>query len=354
MKILVAPLHWGLGHVTRCIPLIRVWLRQGHEVMLASDGAALDLLRAEFPQLQHVELPSYRIRYQGVSMVWNIARQLPRILYTVAAERRATEYICRQHGITHILSDNRYGCRSRRARSILLTHQLHLRVPSAGLQGVANWLLHRVLRRFDEVWVPDVAQSTNLAGVLAHPPLSEPPTRYVGLLSRMPTDVAWPAPSGDIERVAVVLSGPEPQRTLLEQLLLEQALALPQKFVFVQGKPQKKQHFFAADHVEVVSYLTSEGLAELLRQSDLVVCRSGYSSLMDLAVTGHRALLIPTPGQTEQEYLADNLAAQGTFLCQKQHEIDLEAAIDALSQPGRKWGLAPLDLGEGEDWSLEL
>jgi hypothetical protein len=220
--VLVAPLNWGLGHAARCVPVIRALERMGALVHLASDGAALHLLEAEFPHLPAHKLPSYRIRYDTPNMIRNIARQAPRILYAVRAERRATEKLVQKYGIRGIFSDNRYGCFSRDAHSVMLSHQLNLRVPNHLLEWCANRLLRRALTRFDAVWVPDTeAPDSNLSGDLSHPGLGRD-TVYIGPLSRLHT--AQRALEYD---AAVVLSGPEPQRTLLEQILLEQALALP-------------------------------------------------------------------------------------------------------------------------------
>jgi uncharacterized protein (TIGR00661 family) len=324
-KILITALNWGLGHATRCIPLIRALEQQGYNVVLASDGVAMYLLRAEFPHLKVLELPSYRIQYESHNMVRNIARQLPRILWAIRAEHRATARIVREYGITHVISDNRYGCWNAATRNILLTHQLHLKVNNGLVQWCANALLDVAIRRFDAIWVPDAPAPRDLAGSLAHPPVEHPPVRYIGLLSRMkpgPTDLDYD--------VAIVLSGPEPQRTILEQRLTEQAIALPYKFIIVQGNPRQKYHHFVSDNVELVSFLTSEELNEVLLRSRVIVCRSGYSSLMDLAVLGKKAVLIPTPGQTEQEYLAQKLSVQGCFFTQHQDNIDLELALEAV------------------------
>lgn len=322
-RILVAPLNWGLGHVTRCIPLIQALERMGAEVLLASDGGALRLLKAEFPQLPAYELPSYRIRYESPNMVRNIAWQLPRILYAIRSEQWATEKLVREHGIHGIISDNRYGCFSAKANSVILSHQLHLRIPNHLLEWTANGVLHRALRKFDAIWAPDVAEEPNLSGELSHGGQDvHPNVRFIGPLSRLQPDG-----SKTEYDVAVVLSGPEPQRTFLEQRLLEQAMLLPQKFIFIQGKTRAKEHYYVADNVELVSYLTSQELNEVLLASEIIVCRSGYSSIMDLAALCKKALLIPTPGQTEQEYLADHFARQNTFLVQKQEEIDLETGL---------------------------
>jgi UDP-N-acetylglucosamine transferase subunit ALG13 len=296
----------------------------GAEVLIASDGAALQLLRAEFPDAPSFVLPSYRIRYRTANMVWNIAQQMPRILYAIRAEKWAVKRLVREQGIHGIISDNRYGCFSPQVNNVMLTHQLHLRVPKRPLEWAANAMLRRVLAKFDIVWVPDFDGEPNLAGELAHGGSSvHRNVEFIGPLTRM----------RHFEReneydVAVVLSGPEPQRTILEQRLMEQALVLPQKFIFIQGKMKSKKHYYAADNVEVVSYLTSKDLNDVLLASDLMVCRSGYSSIMDLAALGKKAILIPTPGQTEQEYLADFFAKRNSFWVQLQEKINLEKGLE--------------------------
>lgn len=308
--------------MTRCIPLIQELDRLGAEVVLGSDGVALHLLKAEFPNLQVLELPSYQIRYQSHNMVWNIGRQLPRILWAVRSEQWATERVVRALDIKGILSDNRYGCFSTRANSVLISHQLHVRVPWLALKWSANQVLRLALSKFNAVWVPDVADENGLSGALSHGTPVHSQTCFAGVLSRMN------AYEREYEYdVAVVLSGPEPQRSLLEQRLLDQAISLPQKFIFVQGQTQAKKHYYAADNVEVVSYLTSKDLNDVLLASKTLVCRSGYSSIMDLVALGKKAILIPTPGQTEQEYLADYFADRNAYLVQKQDAIDLLAGI---------------------------
>lgn len=304
----------------------------GARVIIASDGDALGLLKAEFPYLTACELPSYRIRYASNNMVRNIAAQLPRILYAIRAEHNMCQYLIKKHQIRGIISDNRYGVFNRKTNNVILTHQLNIRVPNRLLQWLTNALLKRALQKFDTVWVPDTAQDASLSGALSHPPPTGLSVQYLGLLSRM-------QPKGlDAEAeydAAVVLSGPEPQRTLLEQRLAEQALAMPDKhFIFIQGKTETKVHHFLSDHLEVVSYLTSSELNEVLLKSKAIVCRSGYSSLMDLAALGKKAVLIPTPGQTEQEYLAHYIAAQGIMPMQTQEEIDLQKGLRDLKYCG--------------------
>lgn len=316
-------------------------------MLLASDGAALQLLRAEFPDRPSLVLPSYRIHYRTANMVWNIAQQMPRILYAIRAEHRATERLVREQGIHGIISDNRYGCFSSGASSVMLTHQLHLRLPSRPLEWAVNALLRRALVRFDAVWAPDFASEPNLAGELSHPGSSvHKNVEFIGPLTRMKYA------DREIEYdVAVVLSGPEPQRTLLEQRLMEQAIALPHKFIFVQGKMKAKKHYYASDNVEVVSYLTSKDLNDVLMASEVMVCRSGYSSIMDLAALGKKAIFIPTPGQTEQEYLAGFFASRNIFLAQTQEKINLQEGLEKVRFTS---GLHAANLPSGQTFQTPL
>ncbi|MFN0015813.1 MAG: glycosyltransferase [Saprospiraceae bacterium] len=338
-RILVAPLNWGLGHATRCIPLIKELEHQGADVMLASDGVALHLLQAEFPHLPIFELPSYRIRYESANMAWNISKQLPRIFWAIRHEHEAVGSLVREHGIHGIISDNRYGCFSAHSNNVILSHQLHPRVPGRVLNWVANYILRLAISKFDSVWVPDVAEAPGLSGALSHGKILHKDTQFVGILTRMRAYEADPEYD-----VAVVLSGPEPQRSILEQLLLEQAVFMPHKFIFVQGKTQSKKHYYVADNIEVVSYLTSSDLNDVLMASKVLVTRSGYSSVMDLAGLGKKAVLIPTPGQTEQEYLAGFLSGQNIFIAENQRSFDLDAAIRQLSRTtGLRHGTFPTD-----------
>lgn len=325
-RVLIAPLNWGLGHATRCIPLIRALQDLGADVLLASDGVALNLLQAEFPHLPCLELPSYRIRYDTPSMVWNIGRQLPRILWAIWQEHQVVERWVKQYDLSGILSDNRYGCFSRRVNSVFITHQLHVRVPWL------SWLVRPTLRlfmaQFDAIWVPDVAEPPGLSGALSHADkLPSSRVQFIGILTRMSSYERHPEYD-----VAVVLSGPEPQRSLLEQRLLEQAMFSPLKFIFIQGKTQAKNHHFVSPNIEVVTFLTSEELNQVLLSTQWLISRSGYSSIMDLAALGKKAILIPTPGQTEQEYLADFLSEQHFFVKQKQEALNIEQGIRDLSQ----------------------
>ena len=311
------------------MPLIAALLDRGAEVLLASDGAALDLLKKEYPDLPAFELPSYNIYYHRQNMVWNMALQWPKMMQAIRKEHQYLKTLVRKENIDLIISDNRYGCFHTSTKNIFLSHQLNLKVPTLLLRTVVNQVNRLLLKPFEEIWVPDLANTPNLSGDLSHPhSLSN--VHYLGLLSRMQY-----AASPKKYDLAIVLSGPEPQRTYLEEKILAQVQHFPKhKIILIQGTPNSEQTR-SIGNLESVAYLTSHKLNEVLLASDLIICRSGYSSLMDLSKLRRKALLIPTPGQTEQEYLAKHLQEQGFFFSTSQERLDLENDLPQASRfPG--------------------
>ena len=324
--VLITPLNWGLGHATRCMPIIDELQRQGARVIIASDGRALRLLEKEYPDLLTLELPPYNIRYGTGNMVWNMAWQMPKILRAMRREQHAVKRIIHKYQVDALISDNRFGCWSAQIPSVFLTHQVHLKVPSLlGLGTFSKWNNRRLIRRYDECWIPDMEGEPNLSGTLSHGRML-PNARYVGVLSRMQ--------KMDVEKrydIIAVLSGPEPQRTFFEEKIIEQLQKLSYSALIVKGKTDSDTHT-QNDHIHTVAYLTKNDLNEAMLASDIVITRSGYSTLMDLvALQKRQVILIPTPGQTEQEYLAERFHQQNIFFYQNQHELNLEAAIHSLS-----------------------
>lgn len=333
-RILVAPLNWGLGHATRCVPIIRALLQQKQEVLLASDGRALALLRAEFPTLLAFELPAYNVTYRTKNMFWNIGWQLPKIFRAVRRERRVIRDLVSQNSISTIISDNRFGAYTTSTHNIFLTHQLHLKIPFAPFASITNWMNHYCIRRFDECWVPDLAEAKfSLADSLSHPPLQDMPTHYLGVLSRFkrsPQNQVTSASSIKWD-VFVLLSGPEPQRTYLEKKLIAQLKSSRWRAIIAQGKTEQKTSSQLTDRIKIVSYLTAAEIERIAKASKMLLCRSGYSTIMDLYQLQKRAILIPTPGQTEQEYLAAELKRKKIFYSESQLSFDLERAVRQLN-----------------------
>ena len=317
-RVLVAPLDWGLGHATRCIPVIREFLDRGCEVQIASSGMALTLLRGEFPALKFHELASYGATYSArIPFLLKIFFQLPKFLWAIRKEQVATERIRGAEKIDLIISDNRYGCRTKIVPSILIIHQLRLRAP------VFNFLINHfhqmALRKFTACWVPDVRGDYSLSGQLSvNPNLN---VHYIGLLSRM----VW-RPSSVRYSILAIVSGPEVQRTIFEAAIRKELKNSGQKCLMVKGIPGDNMRS-SDGMVEEIGYLPSGEINEAILASELIIARSGYSTIMDLAVLGKKAIFIPTPGQPEQEYLANEFMTRGIAFSMQQNKFDLPYAM---------------------------
>ncbi|MCH2021943.1 MAG: hypothetical protein MK207_05630 [Saprospiraceae bacterium] len=326
-NILIAPLNWGLGHAVRCIPIIDAFIRKGVNVIVASDGDALNLLRAEFPQLECIELPSYKIHYKTTNMFLNIAPQVPKLLKAIRLERRFLDTIISKRKIHAIISDNRFGIHHPKVPSVFITHQLNIPVPNRLVQAWVTRRNNRYISQFDACWVPDFEGEPNLAGNLSHGKQWKE-VSYLGLLSRMEY-----TNEKRLYDVIAVLSGLEPQRTIFEQQLIEQARHLSLNFLIVSGKTDKKEHKQLYPNIEWHSYMTSKELNKAILQSGIVVARAGYTTIMDLVkLKAKQVLLVPTPGQTEQEYLAERFSQNKQFLFQRQKALNLKKAIEELNK----------------------
>lgn len=314
MRVLIAPLNWGLGHAARCIPLVENYLAQGAEVVLGGDGDSLVLLRRRFPDLRVLAFAPLRLRYSaGNSQVWAMCRALPRLLRSAMLDHRLLRERLEIEHFDLIISDNRFGLFTRDARCVYITHQLTIRLPHLWrwLEPSARAMHACVCRRYSEVWVPDYAED-GLSGELGHKAATGLRIRYIGPLTRfrnIPPVADSPYSRYDI---VILLSGLEPQRTLLEQQLLTRYDGTSWSVLLVQGLASKPMTVIRHHGLTVVPHLNDTDLAAALRGAEHIVARSGYSTIMDFAALGvlDKAELIPTPGQPEQEYLAQLHAAK--------------------------------------------
>jgi uncharacterized protein (TIGR00661 family) len=323
-SVLVGVLDWGLGHATRCVPLIHELLKQNADVVLAGSGYSLVLLKEEFPQLVYYELPSYKITYPKRALMFLLLLQLPRVIRAIAREEKMAGEIIKNEKIDFIISDNRYGCYSKKIRSVFMGHQLDLPMPSGlgFLSNMVNSIHRKLIKRFDHVWIPDEENGFHFSGRLSQS--IKVNSRRIGMLSRFS---GVPQTNNDHFEIVAVLSGPEPQRTIFENILKLQLMRSKRKSLLVKGKPGK-QNRVTTQNLTEIDHLNSVELESILSSAYFIVTRSGYSSIMDLAVLGKKVLLIPTPGQIEQEYLAEYLKSNKFAITQKQDELDLENALD--------------------------
>ena len=301
-RILIAPLNWGLGHATRCIPIINALKTNGFEPVVGSDGDALSLLKKEFPDLNFIKLPSYNITYpkKGTNLKFKLIVNTPKILNATKLENEIVQRLVDKNEINGIISDNRFGVYNKNIPSVYLTHQLNV------LSGNSTWLstkMHqRIINNFDECWVPDYKGNNNLSGILGHPENTSIPTKYIGPLSRF-NKIETPKKYN----LLVLLSGPEPQRTLLEEKLFSELRKYKENVVFIRGVIESEQQIITQNNLKIYNYMTSTELETTINESELVLARSGYTTVMDLSKLEKKAFFIPTPGQYEQLYLAKRL-----------------------------------------------
>lgn len=253
--------------------------------------------------------------------------QTPKFLCAIAREHFQLEKIIREYSIDAVISDNRYGLWTKKIPCVLLTHQLYIQVPQhlQWLRTPVNALNHFFIKKFTRCWVPDVQGDSNLSGALSHGNNIPANVEYIGMLSRFSAQ-----PADKKYDLLVVLSGPEPQRTILEKKIIEQMIALPFYTLLVRGVTEENKRGQLTPAVECIAHLTSAGLNEALLQSDFVLCRSGYSTLMELASLGKSAILVPTPGQTEQEYLARFFSEKKFGVMQEQDALDIKSGLEKL------------------------
>ncbi|HEX7754095.1 MAG TPA: glycosyltransferase [Niabella sp.] len=326
-NILVAPLDWGLGHTTRCIPVICELLKQGSTVWAAGNEVQLKLLQQEFPDIEYLHLEGYNVHYSTRQdhLVRTLIRQTPAILQAIRKEREWLKKSVQQHSIDGIISDNRFGLSVDGLPAVFITHQLRVKNPLGAIpERITQRINYRWINRFSRCWIPDDEAYPGLAGTLSHPlKMPSVPCSYIGLLSRM-----RPAECEKENHVLVLLSGPEPQRSALEAIIFKQLPLSDQSFVVVRGLPDGCGPALpVVPNAVVYDHLPANVLNRLLCSASVVICRSGYSSIMDIGATGAKAILVPTPGQTEQEYLAALLHQSRKAVISTQDQFDLTAAL---------------------------
>lgn len=323
-----------MGHTTRCIPLIQYFKTEGHDVYAAAEAGSARLLQENFPELTILPLKGYRIHYSRNKATFSvkILLQIPKILSAIRAEHKWLMQIQKEYHFDLIIADNRYGMYHAGTPSVILTHQLQIQ------SGIASWMdnglrkLHyRLLHRFDACWIVD--EPRGYSGALAHPARLPANAAYVGILSQF-SNKTIDFGKATTNQVLILLSGPEPMRAILEAKLLRQAKELSHyNFIIAGGNPLGMDITGLPSHLRYYTHLNATQLLTALETASLVVCRSGYSTIMDLILLQKKAVLIPTPGQSEQEYLAKYLTQDGIFLSIDESHFDLKLAIgEALAQ----------------------
>ncbi|MFM2363171.1 MAG: hypothetical protein RLZZ316_2073 [Bacteroidota bacterium] len=330
--VLVAPLDWGLGHTTRCIPIIQELLANGFEVVIACNAQQERILKNHFPFLTYYYLKGYGLTYgkNKWQTILKLLFSIPKILTAIKKEKSWLNSFIKSKHLDLLISDNRYGLSHNQIASIFITHQLLIKT---GFGFFSEQILQRInysfINRFSYCWVPDYASEKNLAGALSHP-IKKPaiPVKYIGALSRLNPVLT----TIQKESLLAVLSGPEPQRSILESEIIKQLTDINIPAVLIRGLSEEVILPKAPGNIQVYNYCNSTQLENLLQQASIVICRAGYTSIMDYLLLQKKCILIPTPGQTEQEYLAAYLSNKGYVCMGLQHNFALSSLIPAAEK----------------------
>jgi len=309
--ILFTALNWGLGHASRSIPLIRQLARHRNEVHIASDGLSLTLLKLELPSFEIHSLPSLHIHYKRDSMALNMLSQLPHLVNHYRKDSKAISALQEFIKADIIISDHRYAGLHKSCYNIFLGHQLSILNPDFSYHQLASKTNASLINRFDEIWVPDSDRQI-LSGKLSSSRFIHKPIHFIGPLSRF-EKMSVKDKTYDM---LAVLSGPEPKRTTLENRIINLMMNIDFKCAIATGTNrvvERKQ-----TNIDFFNVQTTSELQSLFNQSQRFIGRAGYSTIMDLAVLKLPSMLIPTPGQTEQMYLAKHLDNKQFQFCDEE------------------------------------
>ena len=331
MVTLISALDWGLGHTTRTMPIIKKLLDIGDEVVVGGSKRQISIYRELFPNLEYVIMPSFSPTYGNKpGLIRNLLAQLPYFLFTIAREHFQLSRLIKTHKIEQVISDNRYGLFHKTIKSVFVGHQLNLQMPHTPgiIRRVINQLHKSIINQFDECWIPDFSTQNSLSGELSIIPAGlTSKVERIGILSRLSLveeDKKMEAPT-----LLVLISGPEKQRTIFENYMLE-ALAKSEvsDYLLIRGLPGEEKSTLTKS----MNHCMAPYLKALLKHSKYIICRAGYTSIMDLVSLNRTACLVPTPGQTEQEYLADYLSKSGKFSSCTQDNLDVGLIIQELQK----------------------
>ena len=332
LKVLVAPLDWGLGHATRCIPIIKALIQKDYEVIIAAEGRQKNLLQEEFSSLQFIDLPGYSIEYgnKKQSLTLKVILQIPKILIQIKREKRWLNNYLRKEGLDLIISDNRFGLSSQHIYSVFITHQLYIETPFGKMiSRILSALNYKFINRFSACWIPDTENDYSLAGILSHPEkLPAIPIRYMGWLTRF---IKLDLPIIK-ESLLIIISGPEPQRSFFEKKLVSQIKNYRGKVTFIRGLPGNNEVPVVSPNVFVFNHLSTEALNRVICESEFVISRSGYTTIMDIVSLEKKCILIPTSGQPEQEYLAKYLFGKKIIFSIKEDDFVLHECLDTAKE----------------------
>ena len=342
MKVLFAVCSWGLGHATRDLPFIRRILQSGYQITLVGSGRSLQLLKDELGnQCKYLDIPDYSSAYSKKNFsVTKLVGYFPLYVNEITQEHLKIKELVEQEGYDRIISDNRFGVYARDVPSYFLSHQLRFISPGRVklFERITEGFNYLFKDNFVKFLIPD-SRGNSLSGELSHHLryFKSEKIKYLGIplivtKRDLPLDIDY----------FISISGPEPQRTTLEKKIMSQLDHLNGRTVIALGKPEDPR-IRTSGGIRIFGYLSRQKQEEMMNRSKLIIARSGYTTLMEVVLLGKKALFIPTPGQTEQEYLAEYHQERGNFFSVSQDELDLPVHIqEARKYEGIRMEFSPL------------
>ena len=311
--------------------MIKSLILRGHTIITCGDQKSKIIYEKEFPNILHIIIDGYKPTYSKYNkQEWSIVKQIPKFINRIYKEQKDAERISEDQNIDIIISDNRFGFRSKKTINIFLTHQLKIKGPE-NLMKLANKINQRFIKKFDVCWVPDFENSL-LSGDLSSCKFK---TTKIGPLSRF--EDGYTKKTKFKYKYLAIISGPEPQRSLFEKEITHAFKKIKDPCVIITGEIKKSKD--KIKNIDIYPHLEIKKFKEIVVQSELMICRSGYSSIMDLYFLRKKVMFIPTPGQTEQEYLAKLHKKKSKIYFQKQGEINIESTkFMNFNMDNNKWG----------------
>lgn len=322
-NILICPLEWGLGHAGRMVPLARRLQELNQNIIFGSGEEHLSFFRGEVPDATYIHFPGFRISYSRyLPQYVIILLKSPILLYHIILEHYRLKRIISDYSIDIVISDNRIGLWNSGIKTVFITHQLRIPFPEpfVFLEFIGIRITRLIIKKYSWCFIPDLDGEMNVSGRLSHGFRLPGNARYIGILSRFSDH--HNDDNSHSGKCTVMLSGPEPQRSMLKQKLARILLSKGIPIVILEGKPEKEIESNRLDNIIYYAHLPVCETIKLLKESEIIITRSGYTTIMELISLGLTALLIPTPGQTEQEYLAESLSEKEWFRWISQRELD--------------------------------
>jgi len=336
-RILITPLAWGLGHATRTIPIIKELESRGHKITIATSRGALELLKRECPDCEFINFEDYPLPYSSSKyFLPKFFASIPLIMKALVKERKKTLELIGNNKYDMIISDSRFGVYSENIPSFFISHQLRFSAPGyfKPLEEASQYINEYFFKNFKRVIVPSNLPGADcLSGKLCQTTRKaiNAKAHYAGILSS-----AYKIDAPEDLDFLVIISGPEPQRAKLEEIILSQIIKLPGKKVALLGRPGDNFEKKLDGNTIIKAYVSGEEKMDLMNRAKFIIARSGYTTMMDIAELDKKhALFIPTPGQTEQEYLSEYYEEKKWFYSQSQYQLDLaKDVVKAIAYKG--------------------